>query len=429
MTPEEFRARVDAFKNQWRTRTDALIEKDRIERGDREYTQDEVFALPIVDLLPFSTYDAPDEASHDLDEVEVPSSADVAGQLPFRGPNSTVAPPALHVDTNLKRKLPHQAPTPTSSNTSPSTSRGQSPITAPTAVSASALANLGPIKKRKKALSTTAQAPVAPAAPAVAGTSEINRAQHNATFDMEILPDWYVKAKQPSKPGANERRTWDKLRELRELIAACQQAKTKDDKDSAMQKLYLELDTLRFTDVSAFGLKRAKLFEPEHGLPQVYDTRFSKGVSYPIYVVSDAKGLHKRWLARILDGSNMFRGIRNMVKEKDSKGQGPSIDPEYKLDWKFYGDGHLVNSDWFANQLCAVRDGAHGSAQGGISGLLGQGATSISLSGDAYKETDVSCKALWASHDNMLILARSETSSTRSGTPARCLQNQAKRRP
>ncbi|RDI79064.1 hypothetical protein Vi05172_g10859 [Venturia inaequalis] len=37
----------------------------------------------------------------------------------------------------------------------------------------------------------------------------------------------------------------------------------------------------------------------------------------------------------------MFRGITNMVKGPNgSKGQ--SIDPKYKKNWRFFGEGHFV---------------------------------------------------------------------------------------
>lgn len=251
-----------------------------------------------------------------------------------------------------------------------------------------AQALLGPIKKKARFDDNSA----ASGSPSVAGGStaigdSIAASKH---FEEGTIPEWYERAKKPKQPGAELRKTWDRLRNLSVLITKCQQVQSKTEQRENWRILYQEIDNLRFTDVKPYGLKKAKIFDTEHGLPQLYDKRFSKGAQYPFYIVSDAKSLHKKWLAGILDGSNMFRGIKGMIKTRENNGMGQSIDEAFKLEWKFFGDGHLVSGDWFANQLCAVRDGAHGSPQGGISGLKELGATSISLSGDMYIDADVS---------------------------------------
>ena len=52
------------------------------------------------------------------------------------------------------------------------------------------------------------------------------------------------------------------------------------------------------------------------------------------------------------------------------------------------GPLQLVNGQWFASWMCALRDGAHGSAQAGIYGQSGNGgAFSIVLAG-RYKDVD-----------------------------------------
>ena len=324
---------VDAKKREFQAHTAAMIQRSRENREDEA---GELFAVPQVELVTSV-------------QAVATNSSTVA-----TSPISAVSPP----DQTIK----------------------ESPI----------LADMPRIRKHRRA--NTGETPVK----AVASSSSSSRqaspktgSSSQAGIDLEkgVVPEWYSKAKLPPRPGADERRTWDKLTDFVKLISAIQSTATENHTGLKIltQKLYIELDSLRFTDVTPFGLKRAKLFDPERGLPRIYGPDAPK---YPYYIISDAKGLHKRWLAKILDGSNMFRGIKNMVKG-DNKGQGPSIDDDYKMDWHFHGEGHLVNSDWFANQLCAVRDGAHGSAQGGISGIKEMGAVSISMSGDMYKDTDV----------------------------------------
>lgn len=244
----------------------------------------------------------------------------------------------------------------------------------------------GPIKKKARTNTESALATSSSTGDESAISDSIAASRH---FEQGTIPEWYEKAKRPKQPKAGQRTIWEDIRKLGVMIAKCQVVQSKSEQRENWQLLYQEIDNLRFTDVTPYGLKQAKVFDKEHGLPQLYDKRYSKGAQYPFHIVSDAKGLHKKWLAGILDGSNMFRGIRGMIKTRENIGVGQSIDEAFKLDWRFYGDGHLVNGDWFANQLCAVRDGAHGSPQGGISGLKESGATSISLSGDIYVDVDV----------------------------------------
>lgn len=91
--------------------------------------------------------------------------------------------------------------------------------------------------------------------------------------------------------------------------------------------------------------------------------------------------------------------------------------------------GHLVNGSWFASQRCAVRDGCHGSTQGGVSGISGLGATSISLSGNTYDDKD-SLDDIWYSGTKQKVGEKEPTcstqlilESTKSGLPIRVLRS------
>lgn len=64
------------------------------------------------------------------------------------------------------------------------------------------------------------------------------------------------------------------------------------------------------------------------------------------------------------------------------------IDPDYpRISAKVLGHNGLAPGDWFPFQLCAMRDGAHGESQAGISGSVIDGAWSIVVS-KAYEGVD-----------------------------------------
>lgn len=54
---------------------------------------------------------------------------------------------------------------------------------------------------------------------------------------------------------------------------------------------------------------------------------------------------------------------------------------------KVLGHNGLAPGAWFAYRICALRDGAHGESQAGISGNIQDGAHSIVVSG-AYEGVD-----------------------------------------
>lgn len=65
-----------------------------------------------------------------------------------------------------------------------------------------------------------------------------------------------------------------------------------------------------------------------------------------------------------------------------------SLDPDYdRRSAKVIGDNGLTVGDWYPYRLCALRDGAHGESQAGISGSVDDGAWSIVVAG-AYEGVD-----------------------------------------
>lgn len=387
LSEEEFRARLEVRRQEWRDHAKAEIERSRRAHEHRPYEADELFAVPKVDfgftaaensqanhvfedgeLLPEALIDS---APHHKDGEHLHKSSD----------DKTMTTPTADAPTVMEHKMETVSTVPSKLQVHRSTGSTNS----------TAFASMGRIKKRSRAntgdlMNRLRKALAVQREPPADASNEV---ESSLDLHLDVLPKWYLEAKPPTKSNPGERQTIDKLIDLRQLISKCERASTRAEEEMIMAQIYEEIDTLRFTDVTPWSLKKAKILDQEHGLPRIHTPQLTKGVDYPAYIRTDALGLHKRWHIEIFDGSNMFRGIKNMVKQKDSKAQGSSIDEQYKQDWRFHGEGHLVNGDWFANQLCAVRDGAHGSAQAGISGRPNTGATSISLSGDLYKGTDV----------------------------------------
>jgi hypothetical protein len=81
------------------------------------------------------------------------------------------------------------------------------------------------------------------------------------------------------------------------------------------------------------------------------------------------------------------------TEAKDSTGQGGisrSLEPAFKYRRlaNFTGEGDLRNGQWWPFQLTAVRDGAHGETEAGISGSNGV-ATSIILNSSKSRYANV----------------------------------------
>lgn len=105
--------------------------------------------------------------------------------------------------------------------------------------------------------------------------------------------------------------------------------------------------------------------------------------------------------------TDIFRGILFTVKTAENKKDGQkttdSIDPKYRgvVSAKYHGNGDLLNGQWWPTQLCALRDGAHGSSQGGISGHSGDGAYSVIMSGGHdYEDEDYGEEVLYCGTDS-----------------------------
>lgn len=247
------------------------------------------------------------------------------------------------------------------------------------AMSPKDLASLPRISKKRK---MSASAQVSPGSNASSG------------HGVAPLPEWYLNAVMPKGPSKETmsafRRIWTQFDKLKENMKVCTTTKDPQARTEPLQKISELLHTLEFTKIPhPFALASKKILHNDQGLKRIADFHDSESAyNFPWYLRADAQELYNKWLSREWD-PDMFRGITNMVKVPNGA-KGQFIDPKFKKDWRFFGEGQFVAGQWWPMQLCAVRDGAHGSAQAGIAGIKTTedrpgGATSIVLS-EGHKE-------------------------------------------
>ncbi|KAF3032055.1 hypothetical protein E8E12_001584 [Didymella heteroderae] len=120
------------------------------------------------------------------------------------------------------------------------------------------------------------------------------------------------------------------------------------------------------------------------GLPRI----FNEQAKFPWDLKADAWHLYEKWMNEDFE-RDILRGVVT-VKGKDRNGD--RLDQAYRArhpkDPKQFGDNGAVLGQWWPSQLCAVRDGIHGAAQGGIYGDKEHGAYSIVLSSGGYHDKD-----------------------------------------
>lgn len=131
------------------------------------------------------------------------------------------------------------------------------------------------------------------------------------------------------------------------------------------------------------------MLDNERGLPQLFDDVFAGGVCWPWYLKADAEELYNKWCTNEFE-TDLYRGIERHNKSK-GKTNGGTADSLTKkeleshsfrlMDTRQHGNGLLLNGAWWPSQLAALRDGGHGSSQGGITGNPESGAYSVIMAG------------------------------------------------
>ena len=210
------------------------------------------------------------------------------------------------------------------------------------------------------------------------------------------LPAWYWKIKPTDfgmkqlakRPTPEDTQALKALQSMKGCIERCEKGGNK----AQLAKLFEELrDHVHKAEillkVDRNIVRKAKILEEETGLPRIFATTVHK-VNYPWDLKADSYQLYSRWREEIFE-VDLLRGIK---ARKGVDRNADSIDPSWKgrFSAKYYGEGSLVPGQWWPTQLTTVRDGAHGSPQGGIFGEKEMGAYSVVLSGGgaAYDDQD-----------------------------------------
>ena len=161
-----------------------------------------------------------------------------------------------------------------------------------------------------------------------------------------------------------------------------------DDVSTLFLKVRKRIHEMEFYDfVSGVLLRKSKILEGD-GLEAIFDSRL---VDYPWDIRADALLLYGKWRNGVLD-PHLLRGIdtKSGTDSKQHNFTSRNIDKGYlgRVSPNYIGAGKLVNGQWWPLQICALRDGAHGDIEGGISGMPGSGACSVVVSGGGYANID-----------------------------------------
>jgi hypothetical protein len=283
-----------------------------------------------------------------------------------------------------------------------SVSKSLSPTTESPAVSTSAFAAVQKAV-RTKALSKSASKSASPAtdSPTIAETPDAMDIDRSPSLFVAredpypvptALPKWCTNIKDT---GFNMLRLAKKrpqslasLESLKNCIGRCEVEMKRAKLHALYEELRDHVHKAEFLNedlhLMPFVLKKARILSPENGLPRI----FKDDADFPSDLKADSYWLYNRWCKEDF-AQDILRGIVT-VKGKDRNGD--RLDTAYRArflaDAKVYGANGLVLGQWWPTQLCTVRDGAHGAAQGGIFGNKEKGAYSIVLSGGGYHDND-----------------------------------------
>jgi len=195
------------------------------------------------------------------------------------------------------------------------------------------------------------------------------------------FPEWYQRLDKSKTRDKNTSSTADmKLGQLKSRISEFKREAEKGLTTTADPKKYEELIQIlheaMFYDVSAQLVRNHFLLHTGAGLPVLFDSESSKGMTFPLYIKADAEELYHKWWHK-----NFKPDLLHNLKP-DPKSKSLRIEPGYTkpTEGAAHGNNGLVNGQWWPLQICLVRDGAHSDMQGGISGRTNLGAWSIVLS-------------------------------------------------
>lgn len=285
---------------------------------------------------------------------------------------ANASPNSIQVASKTPKVTSKGSSPPNYSTTAATTSKRSAPddnTKEPKPISLSALSSIGKIQKR-----TSVASPQSP-----------DRIEDvSTTISDQRPPRWYRDLQVSTTRNKNDAAVDPLLASLRDLATNAKDLKAPQDQEELhmlFEKVRPKLHIIAFQQVSPQVLKRNRMLHNTSGLPQIFDDRYNSGVPWPFDIKADANELYNKWCKKIFE-TDMMRGIKFSLKGTKKEG-GDSINPNYQdvVPAKVHGQNGLVNGQWWPFQICALRDGAHGLTQGGISGSKDKGAFSCILSG------------------------------------------------
>jgi hypothetical protein len=214
-------------------------------------------------------------------------------------------------------------------------------------------------------------------------------------YPVRTLPKWYTEIKDNSlgmtKIAKNKPQALTALESLKDSIGRIEAETKRGQEKRNMLTLYEELrDHVHKAEITLevdkFIIKKSRILTRENGFPRIF--KEDAATTFPSDIRADAYQLYTRWMSGNFS-QDILRGIITHT-ERGKDRNADKLDETYKAKHptsaKYYGSGDLVLGQWWPTQLCTLRDGAHGSSQGGIFGDKENGAYSIVLSGGGYKE-------------------------------------------
>jgi hypothetical protein len=212
--------------------------------------------------------------------------------------------------------------------------------------------------------------------------------QRQVLINTSEHPEWYAKV-------GNEKFSRGDLQEIshtRTIIKHCIESHSRGDEATLkirVSELSQKIHEMEFYPfLSAVLIKNSKILE-SGGLFNIFGGDDSN--AFPYYLRADTEALYTRWLKADFEPS-LLRGIRSVkgTLESGKTRLANSLDKDYKFKKaaNVVGDNGLVNGQWFANRVCALRDGAHGELEAGISGQAGKGAFSVVVAQSGYADKD-----------------------------------------
>jgi hypothetical protein len=234
--------------------------------------------------------------------------------------------------------------------------------------------------------------------PASTGTpTEDSESPGNASIADESnefkVPEWYDRidvggrAMKERRKKSSSRHIMIALNSLKDCLRRAEHENMPTEFAKLCNELRDHVHKAEFLHVDEYILKGTHMLE--NGLGRIFNPQGKK--QFPWDLKADALQLYQRWADKVFS-IDLLRGItKAQARGKDGIRSADRIDASWKGKYssKYYGQGDLVIGQWWPTQLCTVRDGAHGSAQGGIWGEKEKGTYSIVLSsGSGYNDVD-----------------------------------------